>query len=105
MSHMLIAKKSADIMPNVDIEKNIEQGRWDYTNEYNEWEGGDFSIDEEYDQDRMLAKEACVDGFRKDKVANILLERTNWTIHLMMKKRKVVKERIRLTKITDLKLT
>jgi hypothetical protein len=27
-------------MPNIDIENNIEQDRWDYCNEYNEWEGG-----------------------------------------------------------------
>jgi hypothetical protein len=35
-----IAKKCAEIMPNVGIEENVEQERWDYTNEYNEWEGG-----------------------------------------------------------------
>ncbi len=45
----------------------------DYTNKYNKWEGRDFSIDEEPDQNRMLAKEACVDRIRKDEVANILL--------------------------------
>jgi hypothetical protein len=27
-------------MPNIDIEDNIEQDRWDYINKYNEWEGG-----------------------------------------------------------------
>ena len=27
-------------MPNIDIEDNVEQDRWDYTNKYNEWEGG-----------------------------------------------------------------
>ncbi len=27
-------------MPNIDIEDNIEQDRWDYSNEYNKWEGG-----------------------------------------------------------------
>jgi hypothetical protein len=43
------------------------------SNEYNEWEGGRFSVDEEHDQNRMLAKQACVDGISKDKVANILL--------------------------------
>jgi hypothetical protein len=30
-----IAKKDALIMPNIYIEDNIEQERWDYTNEYN----------------------------------------------------------------------
>ncbi len=28
-------------MPNIDIDNNVEQGRWDYSNEYNGWEGGD----------------------------------------------------------------
>jgi hypothetical protein len=54
-------KKGAEIMPDVDIEENVEQGRWDYINEY-KWEGEDFSIDEEHNQNRMLAKQACVDG-------------------------------------------
>ena len=27
-------------MPNIDIENNIEQDRWDYHNKYNEWDGG-----------------------------------------------------------------
>ncbi len=26
-------------MPNFDIENNVKQDRWDYRNEYNEWEG------------------------------------------------------------------
>ncbi len=34
-----IAKKGASIMPNIDIENNVGQDRWDYCNEYNEWEG------------------------------------------------------------------
>jgi hypothetical protein len=33
-----------------------------------------------------------------------ITERTNWMIHLMMKKRKVVKEQTRVTKMTTLKL-
>jgi hypothetical protein len=35
-----IAKNGALIMPNIDIENNVEQDRWDYSNEYKEWEGG-----------------------------------------------------------------
>jgi hypothetical protein len=35
-----IARKGALIMPNIDIENNIEQDRWDYSSEYNKWEGG-----------------------------------------------------------------
>jgi hypothetical protein len=34
-----IAKKGALIMPNIDIEKCLEQDRWDYSNECNKWEG------------------------------------------------------------------
>ncbi len=72
--------------------------------------GGGFRIDEEHDQNRMLAKQACVDRISKDEVANTLLSfnrknRLN-KMHLMMKKNKVVvmKERIRVTKMTKLKL-
>jgi hypothetical protein len=36
-----IAKKVALIMPNIDIENYVEQDRWDYSNECNEWEGGE----------------------------------------------------------------
>jgi hypothetical protein len=35
-----ISKKGTLIMPNNDIEDHIEQERWDYTNECNEWERG-----------------------------------------------------------------
>ncbi len=27
-------------MPNIDIEDNVQQERWDYTNKYNKWEMG-----------------------------------------------------------------
>jgi hypothetical protein len=27
-------------MPNIDIENYVEQDRWDYSNECNEWEWG-----------------------------------------------------------------
>jgi hypothetical protein len=30
-------------MPNIDIEDNVEQDRWNYSNKYNKWEGGGFS--------------------------------------------------------------
>jgi hypothetical protein len=35
-----IAKKDAVMMPNIDIKDNKEHKWWDYTNKYNEWEGG-----------------------------------------------------------------
>jgi hypothetical protein len=68
-----IAKKGAAIIPNIDIQDNIEQDRWDCTNKYNTWEGVDLSQDKEHKQNRMLAKDFCNDRIRKDKVGNILL--------------------------------
>jgi hypothetical protein len=29
---MTLQKKGAEIMPDIDIEENVEQRRWDYTN-------------------------------------------------------------------------
>jgi hypothetical protein len=47
-------KKGALIMPNIDIEDNVEQERWDYTNKHNEWEGGGgISNDDEPKKNRM----------------------------------------------------
>ncbi len=41
-------------MPNVDIENYIEQDRWDYSNEYNKWEGGKIRNNDKPKQNRML---------------------------------------------------
>jgi hypothetical protein len=68
-----IATKGALIMPNIDIEDNVEQERWDYTKKYNEWEGGKFSNNDKPKQNRMLENNFCNDRIRKDEVANILL--------------------------------
>jgi hypothetical protein len=68
-----LANKGAVIMPNIDIEDNVEQERWDYTNKYNEWEGGEFSKDDKPKQKRMLENNFCNDRIGKDEVANILL--------------------------------
>ena len=68
-----IAKKGALIMPNIDIEDNIEQDRWDYTNKYNKWEGGGFSNNDYPKQNRMLENNSCNDRIRKDEVASIIL--------------------------------
>jgi hypothetical protein len=51
---MALQKKGAVIIPNIDIEDNVEQERWDYTNKYNKWEGGEFSKDDESKQNRMF---------------------------------------------------
>jgi len=68
-----IAKKGALIMPNINIQDNVELERWDYTNKCNEWEGGEFSKDDKPKQNRMLESNFCNDRIRKDEVANILL--------------------------------
>jgi hypothetical protein len=73
-------------MPNIDSENNVEQDRWDYSNEYNEWEGGGIRNNNKPEQNRMLENNVCNDRIRNDEVANILLSfnrRTNWTIHVM----------------------
>jgi hypothetical protein len=59
-------------MPNIDIEDNIEQDRCDYSNEYNKWEGGEFSNNYEPKQNRMSENNSCNDRIRKDEVTNIL---------------------------------
>jgi hypothetical protein len=68
-----IAKKGALIMPNIDIENNVEQDRWDYSNEYNKWEGGGIRNNDESEQNRMLENYVCNDRIRNDEVTNILL--------------------------------
>jgi hypothetical protein len=68
-----IPKKGALIMPNIDIEKNIEQDRWDYSNEYNEWEGGGIRNNDKLKQNRMLENYVFNGRIRNDEVANILL--------------------------------
>jgi hypothetical protein len=60
-------------MPNIDIENNVEQDRWDYCNEYNKWEGGGITNNDEPKQNRMLENYVCNDRVRNDEVANILL--------------------------------
>jgi hypothetical protein len=60
-------------MPNIDIEDNVGQERWDYTIKYNKWEGGEFSKDHEPKQNKILENKFCNDRIRKDEVSNILL--------------------------------
>jgi hypothetical protein len=68
-----IAKKGALIMPNIDIEDNVEQDRWDYSNKYNKWDGGGFSNNGKSKQNRMLENNFCNDRIRNDEVEKILL--------------------------------
>ncbi len=60
-------------MPNIDIEDNVEQERWDYMNKYNEWGGGEFSKDDKPEQNGMLENKFCNERIGKYKVTNILL--------------------------------
>ncbi len=60
-------------MPNIDIEDNVEQERWDYSNKYNKWEGGGISNNDKPKQNRMLKNDSCNDRIRNDEVASILL--------------------------------
>ncbi len=48
-------------MPNIDIENNVEQDRWDYRNEYNEWEGGGIGNNAKPKQNRMFENYVCND--------------------------------------------
>ncbi len=57
-------------MPNIDIEAYVEEDRWDYSNEYNEWEGGRIRNNDNPEQNRMLENYVCNDRIRNDKVAN-----------------------------------
>jgi hypothetical protein len=68
-----IPKKGALIMPNIDIENNVEQDRWDYINKYNKWEGGGIRNNDKLRQNRMLENYVCNDRIRNDSVATILL--------------------------------
>jgi hypothetical protein len=60
-------------MPNIGIENNVEQDRWDYRNEYNKWQGGGIRNNDKPKQNRMLENYVCNDTVRNDEVANILL--------------------------------
>jgi hypothetical protein len=59
-------------MPYIDIDNNVEQDRWDYRNEYDEWEGGEIRNNDKLKQNRMLENYVCNDRIRNDEVANIL---------------------------------
>jgi hypothetical protein len=49
-----IAKKGELIMPNIDFENYVEQDRWNYSNKYNEWEGGGIRNNDKPEHNRML---------------------------------------------------
>ncbi len=59
-------------MPTIDIEDNVEQERWDYTNKTT-YGKGEISKDDEPKQNGMSENNFCNDRIRKDEVASILL--------------------------------
>ena len=76
-------------------------------NECNKWEGGGIRNNDEPKQNRMLGNYVCNDRIKNDEVANILLSFNNkntFDISCNDKRRTIVRERIRVTKMTNLKL-
>jgi hypothetical protein len=65
--------KKGEKKTNIDIENYVEEDRWDYSNECNEWEGGGIRNIYEPKQNRMVDNDVCNDRIRNDEVANILL--------------------------------
>ena len=68
-----IYKKGEFKKPSIDIDHYVEEDRWDYSNECNEWEGGGIRNNYEPKQNRMLENYVCNDTIRNNEVANILL--------------------------------
>jgi hypothetical protein len=60
-------------MPNIDIEDNVEQERWDYSDKYYKCEGGGINHNNKPKQNRMLETYFCNERIRNDELANILL--------------------------------
>jgi hypothetical protein len=94
-------------MPNNYVEDNVEQDRWDYTTKYNKWGGGGFSNNGKAKQNRMIENDFCNDRIRKDEVANILLSfnrKNKLDDSCNDEEEKILRERIRVTNMTNLKL-
>jgi hypothetical protein len=68
-----ISKKGEFKKPSIDIDHYVEEDRWDYSNECNEWEGGGIRNNYKAKQNRMLENYVCNDTIRNNEVANILL--------------------------------
>jgi hypothetical protein len=68
-----ISKKGEFKQPSIDIDHYVEEDRWDYSNECNEWEGVGTRNNYKPKQNRMLDNYVCNDIIRIDEVANILL--------------------------------
>ena len=75
MSYVLTVtthKKGEFKKASIDIDHYLEEDRWDYSNECNEWEGGGIRNNYEPEQNRMLENYVCNDTVRNNEVANIL---------------------------------
>jgi hypothetical protein len=73
VSTVMTYKKGEFKKHNIDIDNDIEEDRWDYSNECNKWEGEGLRNNYKPKQNRMLENYVCNDRIRKDEVANILL--------------------------------
>jgi hypothetical protein len=103
-----IANKGELRIPNIDIEDNKEQDRWDYSNKYNKWQGGEsetMTNPNIIECKRTISVMTDLEMMKWQIYFSCLTERTNWTIHEMTKRRKIVRESIRVTNMTNLKLT
>ncbi len=93
-----VNKKGEFKKHNIDIDNDVEEDRWDYSNECNKWEGRGLRNNYEPEQNRMLENYVCNNRVRNDEVANILLslnrKKTHWTIHVITKRITMVRERM-----------
>jgi len=70
---MFVRYLSRRLTSNIEIEDNVEQDGWDYSNNYHKWEGGGIRNNDKPKQNRILENYFCSDRIRNDEVANILL--------------------------------
>jgi hypothetical protein len=68
-----ISKKGELKKHTIDIDNDVEEDRWDNSNECNNWEGGGLRNNYKPKQNRMLENYVWNDRIRNDEVANILL--------------------------------
>jgi hypothetical protein len=97
---VMTCKKGEFKKHNIDIDNDLEEDRWDYSNECNKWEEGGLRNNYKPKQNRMLENYVCSDKIENDEVANILLSlnrKNTWTTHVMTKRITMVRERMRET--------
>ncbi len=88
-----LQKKGALIMPNIDIENYLEQDRWDFSNECNEWEET-MANPNRIECSRIMSVMTELKIMKWQIYFSHLTIRTHWTIHVMTERRTIVRERI-----------